>query len=203
MNIPFRSARLEVTPDQLAQVTLRVASQLATEGDTSVRSMLQRAGALSAVDDVRFRAEAIVYQLFLLSVILDRTFGKETDRIRKRLLKRFAELGERIARRSGEDPASPYDFEELLENRFEEYRTALWRSTSDSHISRRVALPLEEVACRRLTGTEETNPLARAALGAQWPLLLEHYAGAFRPYKIVGSGNRPETRRHSGCCSSR
>lgn len=100
----FGTEKIEVTPDKMAHVVLDAAVDLAVRGGSSVRGILESGGVEEGDDDVRFQAELIAYQLFLLDVIANRTFGDDATKVRERIRERFADLAVKVARKAGTEP---------------------------------------------------------------------------------------------------
>lgn len=180
----FGSGKKQVSPDKMAHVVLDAAVDLAVRGKDSVRGLLRSVG-VEVANEVRYQGELIAYQLFLLDVIVNRTFGDQADRIRERIRERFADLAVRVAREAGVEPNPREEYIAYLESRFQEYTPALRRSMGSQGQPEHGAFELPDVVYQNITGREEANPAAKTALAAQWPTVFEDYGKALQEYEVV------------------
>lgn len=181
----FGTEKIEVTPDKMAHVVLDAAVDLAVRGGSSVREILESGGVEEGDDDVRFQAELIAYQLFLLDVIANRTFGDDATKVRERIRERFADLAVKVARKAGTEPKPRGEYIAYLETRFREYAPALRRSMESEGKPEHGGFALPDAVLANVTGSDEPNPVAKTALHTQWPMVFKEYTEAFQEYEIV------------------
>lgn len=181
----FGTDKIEVTPDKMAHVVLDAAVDLAVRGEDSVRGILQSVGIEEGDEEVRFQAELIAYQLFLLDVIVNRTFEDDAARIRERLRERFADLAVRVAQKAGTEPKPRADYIAYLESRFTEYTPALRRSMKSEGKPEHGGFALPEAVLANVTGSNDPDLAAIMALHTQWPMVFKEYPDAFQDYEIV------------------
>lgn len=162
----FGSGKQKVTPEQMAAVLLNTAVQSALQGDGSVYSLLEEAG-VEVEKTPAYKVELIIYQLFLLDVLVHRTFDEMEDEVRKELREVFAEQAVSVVERMGGDPRSTEEYMAFLENRFQEYFPAAKRSLESEGQFESGAMALAETVYRTITG-EEPGLQATMALTVQW-----------------------------------
>lgn len=179
----FGRSKTQVTPDELAAVALQAAFTLAFQAESSSHNLLQSAG-VAVEQDNEYQVELVIYQLFLLDVVINRVFGREAEEVRRRLRHRFADAIGDFLEESGVDPGPKEERIRLLEGRYEEYAPALRRSMQSGGQTERGTLALPEVACRNILRSEAPL-MAKTALASQWPVVLDKMREGFEEYELV------------------
>lgn len=168
----------------MARRLLDTATKLALRGEASVQEILLSAD-IRPENQGMFQAELIAYQLFLLDVIVNRTFGEDARPVRKRMREQFADLAVQAVRKAGGEPSPPEEYVAFLEDRFEEYTPALRRSIESQGAPKWDALALPDAVINNVAESIAGDPLPTTALHFQWLSVFKEIPDALEKYEIV------------------